>query len=211
MNDERPPKLDYSTAGPQRLARLARFGTELEANLVRMRLESAGIAVTILGGNYNSIGVALPGHADVELMVPEHLLEQAQTILESDPVVVDESQLYGDVVFDEEDEEEDVEDEEEAEEDEQEESEEAIEERWRVEDGERERPLRVALLGYVLLAFVVLSPVAVVVFGMGLRQSMTARQSPVRRTIAGLLNLLGLAGSLYLSILLVRFIVDRLV
>jgi hypothetical protein len=55
---------------------------------------------------------------------------------------------------------------------------------------------------------VVVAPLAVVVFGVGLRVSMTAVISPTRRIITGMLNLVGLAIGLFVSLLWVRFIVE---
>jgi hypothetical protein len=214
------------------MARLGRFATELQANLLRVRLEAAGIPVMIHGGHYNSIGVALPGHADVDLLVPDHLLDQAQAILHAPPKPIDESDMHeSEIDTSETDASEFVEsdfdngNETHGEYDENNEFDEhdAFDEHAvhdvnnePEKDGatdcddlrERERSLRLALLGFILLAFVVLAPLAVVVFGVGLRVSMTAVISPTRRIITGMLNLVGLAMGLFVSLLWVRFIVE---
>lgn len=218
---------DDGTAGGPRLALLGRFATELQANLLRVRLEAAGIPVMIHGGHYNSLGVALPGHADVDLLVPEHLLDQAQAILHAPPEPIDESDMHesetdesdfdnGDETHGENDENDEHDENEAHNEHDEHEVDDVNDERE--EDGatdgddlrERERSLRLALLGFILLAFVVLAPVAVVVFGVGLRVSMTALLSPTRRIITGMLNLVGLAMGLFLSMLVVRFILESI-
>lgn len=57
------------------------FSTELEANVARIALETAGVPSVVVG-----IGVAMEGGAaGVQLLVPDHCIEAALKVLDPRP------------------------------------------------------------------------------------------------------------------------------